>query len=446
MGRPYRFSLAHARGRPAPNLAVVDLSGQWRANVADDERRRSAVGLDYLDDDWPEIEVPSHWRNLEPFADNDDALIYRKRFDLDAAAAGQAPFRHPRRRVLPGRRVARRRVPRRSGGLLLPAQLRHHQPLAPGHRARAGGRGGLPAAAEPEGEANHHRRVPELGRAWTRRGTRAVSGAPCGSRPPARCESTVGASCAATSTTPAPTFGFTPGSTATRRERCGSARASTASLLEQHEQSLAGGLNEVDWNLDINDPRLWWPWSLGDQELTDVEVEIFVDEDDQRFAHRAHRACARWCCRTGCSRSTASRCSSRAPTWRRPEWRWATPRQPSSGAMSSWRATPASTCCGFTATSRVPSCTTPPTSSACCCGRTSRCSGGTPAPSARRPCARPAKRSTSSAIIRRSRCGARTTSRWRRTSIERRRSARRHSSTSPGSSCRRGTRPSSIGG
>jgi len=31
----------------------VDLSGQWRANVADDERRRSAVGLDYFDDDWP---------------------------------------------------------------------------------------------------------------------------------------------------------------------------------------------------------------------------------------------------------------------------------------------------------------------------------------------------------------------------------------------------------
>jgi beta-mannosidase len=70
----------------------VDLSGQWRANVADDERRRSAVGLDYPDGDWPEVEVPGHWRNLAPFADNDDSLIYRKRFDLEAAPTGRRHF------------------------------------------------------------------------------------------------------------------------------------------------------------------------------------------------------------------------------------------------------------------------------------------------------------------------------------------------------------------
>ena len=70
----------------------MDLSGQWRANVADDERRRSAVGLDYFDDDWPEVDVPSHWRNLAPFADNDEALIYRKRFELEPAPAGRRHF------------------------------------------------------------------------------------------------------------------------------------------------------------------------------------------------------------------------------------------------------------------------------------------------------------------------------------------------------------------
>ena len=51
------FSAAHAGERAAPILAFVDLSGQWRANVADDERRRSAVGLDYRDDDWPEVKA-----------------------------------------------------------------------------------------------------------------------------------------------------------------------------------------------------------------------------------------------------------------------------------------------------------------------------------------------------------------------------------------------------
>ena len=41
--------------RPRRILAVVDLSGQWRATVADDELRRSAVGLDYDDDDWARV-------------------------------------------------------------------------------------------------------------------------------------------------------------------------------------------------------------------------------------------------------------------------------------------------------------------------------------------------------------------------------------------------------
>ena len=93
-----------------------------------------------------------------------------------------------------------------------------------------------------------------------------------------RCASTGGACCAATSTTLAPTCVCTPGSTATWPEPCGSRTRVDGELLDQHEQSLAGGLNEVDWNLDINEPRLWWPWTLGDQELTDVEVEISVDD------------------------------------------------------------------------------------------------------------------------------------------------------------------------
>ncbi len=70
----------------------MDLSGQWRANVADDERRRSAVGLDYPDEDWPVVAVPSHWRNLAPFSGNDDALIYRKQFELEPAPAGRRHF------------------------------------------------------------------------------------------------------------------------------------------------------------------------------------------------------------------------------------------------------------------------------------------------------------------------------------------------------------------
>lgn len=57
-------------------------------------------------------------------------------------------------------------------------------------------------------------------------------------------------------------------------------------VLDTHQQPLAKGLNEVDWNLDINDPRLWWPWTMGDQPLTDVVVEIIVDGAPSHSCHR----------------------------------------------------------------------------------------------------------------------------------------------------------------
>ena len=94
---------------------------------------------------------------------------------------------------------------------------------------------------------------------------------------PARCASTGAACCAATPTTPAPTFACTLASTATRRGRCASRTSSTASLLAQQRPSLARGINEVAWNLDIDNPQLWWPWSMGEQPLTDVRVEVAVD-------------------------------------------------------------------------------------------------------------------------------------------------------------------------
>ena len=50
-------------------------------------------------------------------------------------------------------------------------------------------------------------------------------------------------------------------------------------ILDERERSLAGGLNEVNWDVDIDEPRLWWPWSLGEQNMYDVVVEVVCDGD-----------------------------------------------------------------------------------------------------------------------------------------------------------------------
>ena len=53
---------------------------------------------------------------------------------------------HPRRDLLPGRRLARRRLPRRPRGLLLQSQLRRDVAVTVRRRPRAGGRGDVRTA------------------------------------------------------------------------------------------------------------------------------------------------------------------------------------------------------------------------------------------------------------------------------------------------------------
>lgn len=40
------------------------------------------------------------------------------------------------------------------------------------------------------------------------------------------------------------------------------------------ERRLAAGENQVEWQLRVDDPALWWPHALGDQPLHDVVVEV----------------------------------------------------------------------------------------------------------------------------------------------------------------------------
>lgn len=48
-------------------------------------------------------------------------------------------------------------------------------------------------------------------------------------------------------------------------------------VVDERRHSLAKGQNTVSWNLDVPNPRLWWPWFLGSPDLVDVDVEVLVD-------------------------------------------------------------------------------------------------------------------------------------------------------------------------
>jgi beta-mannosidase len=48
-------------------------------------------------------------------------------------------------------------------------------------------------------------------------------------------------------------------------------------VVDTARRSLARGVNTVTWSIDVANPALWWPWLLGAQNLTEVEVEVRID-------------------------------------------------------------------------------------------------------------------------------------------------------------------------
>ena len=69
----------------------MELSGEWLAAVADDDVRRSGIGLDTDDSTWEPIAVPGHWRNTAAFATSDGPLMYRHAFSAPAPEPGRRP-------------------------------------------------------------------------------------------------------------------------------------------------------------------------------------------------------------------------------------------------------------------------------------------------------------------------------------------------------------------
>jgi beta-galactosidase/beta-glucuronidase len=81
MARPYRDA-------SLSTLAAMDLRGAWRARAADDEVRRTGVGLGCDDSAWDVVNVPGHWRLHEPFRDSDGPVLYRTGFHLPMPGPG----------------------------------------------------------------------------------------------------------------------------------------------------------------------------------------------------------------------------------------------------------------------------------------------------------------------------------------------------------------------
>lgn len=275
----------------------MDLTGTWRAAVADDDVRRDAVRAEFDDERWTTVVVPGHWREHPVFAGHDGPVMYRRRYRADLPEPG-------RRRWIELDGIFYQADVWLDGAYLGDPEgyfVRHAFEVTP-----------LDRLGEEHVLAVEVACPPASGRG------RVVTGAFQADRGPASRWNPGGlwGPVRLTETGPARLDRL--------RVLCRDADASRAHLLlrttvdldEQRpvvvrthidgelvheiERSLAAGLNELDWTIDVPEPRLWWPRALGGQELTDVTVDVLVDGEASDVATRRtglrQVAWSRWIC------------------------------------------------------------------------------------------------------------------------------------------------------
>lgn len=249
----------------------MELRGRWVARAADDDVRREGIGLDLDDSSWLPASVPGHWQADDGFRDERGPLLYRHRFHLDPPPDGERRFI-----VLEG--VMYQADVWLDGaylgdpeGYFFPhsfditglARLASEHVLAVEVTCPDGRRTVAGALLEPS------TLVPGRSPGGLWQPVRVDSTGPCRvDRLRVLCRDANDAR--AHLRVHARLDLDAPRTVALRTSVDGR-------LVSEHARSVASGINEVDWDLDVAEPRLWWPWSLGPQHLTEIEVEVAVD-------------------------------------------------------------------------------------------------------------------------------------------------------------------------
>ncbi|NND75919.1 MAG: hypothetical protein HKN44_13015 [Ilumatobacter sp.] len=277
----------------------MDLRGQWVATEADDDVRRYGIGLETDDSTWEPIKVPGHWRDHAKFAASDGPIMYRRRFRADAPPAGMrrwvtldgifyqadvwldgAYLGDPEGYFFP-----------HSFDVTALSTIDEEHVLA------------IEVTCAPHAGVSNRRNITGvfqhwngLDRHWNPGGIwrtvhvydtgavridrlRVICRDADHSRAHLRLSSRLDSD---------------------EQRKVLVRTLVDGEVYDEQDHVIASGRNEIDWAIDVPDPQLWWPRSLGEQSLTEVVVEVVVDGDvsDRRVRRTGLRQISwdRWIC------------------------------------------------------------------------------------------------------------------------------------------------------
>ncbi|HVT75470.1 MAG TPA: glycoside hydrolase family 2 TIM barrel-domain containing protein, partial [Acidimicrobiales bacterium] len=258
----------------------MELTEGWRAAIADDELRRRYPEVDFDDGAWQPIAARSQWRSTPAFADTDGPLLYRVNFEATDEGARSwlvcDGIFYTSDVWLDGNYLGD------TEGYFVPHVFEITEALRASHEHTLA----LEVACARPDDLNQKRNITGVFQHWD---CLDPDDSPGGIWQPVRLAHTG------------------PVRITTLRVLCPRADAQRASLElaadldttealtinvrtvvthggrtvdHEAEHAIAAESNSITWRVDIDDPALWWPHALGDANLAQVEVSVFVVADD----------------------------------------------------------------------------------------------------------------------------------------------------------------------
>ena len=262
----------------------MDLGGRWPTTQATDELRRIFAEPTFDDNEWDATTVPGHWRTEQTFQGNDSALLSRHRFESGAPADGRRSWLtfegifYQSDVWLDGAYVGD------TEGYFTPHEFEITEAL----RRCTDHLLAVEITCAPQRSRTSKRNLTGVFQHWdcidptwnpggiwrpvriVESGTVRINRlrSVCVSASSERAEIAFRALVDTSAAGPVVM------------------RARVGETEYEHVQTLAVGHNRVEWNVVVERPVLWWPWSLGEAQLNDAYVQALVDDeisDERRF-------------------------------------------------------------------------------------------------------------------------------------------------------------------
>ena len=253
----------------------MELTGTWRAAIADEDLRRTWQDDTFDDSGWEAVEVPGHWRSVTAFAATDGPLLYRQAFSVMGPAASRRSWLTFDGLFYQGDVWLDGAYLGDTEGYFAPhtfevsdalrAQDEHHLAV----EVTCARPSDLTAKRNITGVFQHWDCLdPDWNPGGLWRPVRVTETGPVRiERLRVLCrEATVERAVVVLRAT-----------LDSDEARTVTLQTTLGGLDHAADQPLAAGANEVEWTLTVDDPALWWPRALGDATLHDLHVRVELD-------------------------------------------------------------------------------------------------------------------------------------------------------------------------